>query len=98
MEATTSAFSLLIQQMDDIDAMFSEMLGEMDLLTQVSIIITHGVLHSQMFYLLSDLRMLVGGLVCLPSSTHFFFSTRRVSSRKYHLILLLRRSRAPKKK
>lgn len=36
--------------MDDIDAMFSEMLGEMDLLTQVSIIITRGVLHSQMFY------------------------------------------------
>lgn len=59
--------------MDDIDAMFSEMLGEMDLLTQVSVNTTHVVLHSQMFDSLSDLRKLVGGLARLPSSTHFFF-------------------------
>lgn len=32
---------LFFQQMDDIDAMFSEMLGEMDLLTQVSSTILH---------------------------------------------------------
>lgn len=72
LEATASTSPRLIQQMDDIDAMFSEMLGEMDLLTQVSVIVTHVVLHGQTFYLLSDVRMLVGGLVCLPSSTHFF--------------------------
>lgn len=42
--------------MDDIDAMFSEMLGEMDLLTQVSIVIVHVVPHSLIFDLLMHLQ------------------------------------------